>query len=275
LISSPRSTIGRVLAAISRLSVALILLFSPLLLHGQVPPFAIVGDTHVGQSGSAYEQIITLIDREGIHTIVHLGDAIDRPGSAVQWAEFLRITGTGKTLYLIPGNHDVDSQRSLAVYLRLFQKPYYSISEGDTLLVMLNTELPGEQAKITGQQYVWLQDELRRPYRYKFVFLHQPLFSVFLGHGLDKHREERDRLHRLFIRSGVSLVVSGHDHVYDRGLRDGITYVIASGGGGRRYLPAPNGAFLHYVAGRRVDAGYSFVVKDITGETKDRFSIFR
>ena len=39
----------------------------------------------------------------------------------------------------------------------------------------------------------------------------------------------------LFVRYGVDLVVSGHSHVYQRGRRSGVTYVIAGGGGGMTY----------------------------------------
>jgi acid phosphatase type 7 len=260
---------------VARFSIGLVLFFVPLVAFAQFPPFAIVGDTHVGSAGSAYETFIAAIDQQKINVIIHLGDAIDRPGNASQWAEFERITGTGKTLYLIPGNHDVDSTRSLATYLSLFGRSYYSVPEGDTLLVMLNTEIPGEQSQITGEQFEWLDGELRKPFKYKFVFLHEPPFPVFPGHGLDKRRDARDRLHELFVRNGVSLVVSGHDHVYNKSLRDGIIYVIASGGGGKFYLPASSGAFLHYLMGTRTEKGYSFVVKDMEGEVRDRFVIGR
>ena len=198
----------------------------------------------MGYAGSAYEAFIEAIDQQRISVIIHVGDAIDKPGNRAQWAEFQRITGAGKTLYLIPGNHDVNSVRTLATYVALFHRSYYSVAEGDTLLLMLNTELPGEGSKVTGEQYEWLENELKKTCKYKFVFLHEPLFPVFPGHGLDKHSDARDRLHDLFVRSGVSLVVSGHDHLYNKTSRDGITYMIASGGGGKFYLPASNGAFL-------------------------------
>jgi hypothetical protein len=54
---------------------------------------------------------------------------------------------------------------------------------------------------------------------------------------------------------------------------DGVTYVIASGGGGRLYLSAPNGGFLHYVASTRTGGGCTFVVYDMKGSVKDRFVI--
>jgi predicted phosphodiesterase len=256
-------------------AISAILLLLPLCLWAQLQPFAVIGDTHVGSKGSAYQTFIDALDKQGIDVIFHLGDAIDHPGSEAQWAEFQRITGPGKTVYLVPGNHDIDSRRSLAAYLKLFHQPYYSFSEEDTLFLLLNTELPGERGMVTGEQYAWLEGELRRPFRYKFVFLHEPLFPAFAGHGLDKYPETRDRLHDLFVRTGVSLVMAGHDHLYRRDVKEGVTYVIASGGGGRLYFSSLTGGFLHYVIGTKGDKGYSFVVKDMAGEVRDRFAIER
>jgi 3',5'-cyclic AMP phosphodiesterase CpdA len=256
-------------------AVGLALLLCPLFLWAQYPTFAIIADTHVGSSRSVYREFIQAIDDQGIRVIIHVGDAIDRAGRTAQWRQFLEITGQGKTLHLVPGNHDVDSEASLAAFLRLFTKSYYFFAEGDTLFVLLNTELPGEQGRITGTQFDWLESELGRSFKYKFVFLHEPLFPAVAGHGLDRYLEARDRLHELFVRTGVSLVVSGHDHVYRKSVKDGITYVIASGGGGRFYLSPSSGGFLHYVIGARTDGHYSFVVKDMKGEVRDQFSVSR
>jgi 3',5'-cyclic AMP phosphodiesterase CpdA len=263
------------LQALLHLTVVLTVCLSPPLLQAQYSPFAIIGDTHVGTPASAYRAIIDAIDQQGIRVIIHVGDAIDRPGSTAQWGQFLEITGREKTLYLIPGNHDVDSQASLAVYTRLFNRTHYSFSEGDTLFVLLNTEIPDERGMVTGSQFDWLESELQRPFRYKFVFLHEPLFSVIPGHGLDRHLAARDKLHQLFVRQGVALVVAGHDHVYNKSVRDGVIYVIASGGGGRFYLSPASGGFLHYVIGTRTGTSYSFVVKDMKGEARDQFFVGR
>ncbi len=137
----------------------------------------------------------------------------------------------------------------------------------------MNTELPGQRARIVGEQLAWLETELQRPFRYKFVFLHEPLFPAVYLHGLDRHKEARDRLHRLFVQTGVSLVVAGHDHLYDRRVRDGITYVIAGGGGGQLAFFVNNGNFYHYIVATRGNDGYSFTVRDIEGNTRDQFFI--
>ena len=257
------------------LCIALVILFLPLFARAEYAPFAIISDTHIGLNESVYIAFIRAVEEQKIQVIIHTGDAINRPGDSMQWARFLQITGPGKTVHLAPGNHDIDDKESLAVFLTYFSKPYYSFSDGDTLFVLLNTELPGQRSRIVGAQLTWLEAELQRPFRYKFVFLHEPLFPVVSLHGLDRHKAARDRLHRLFVQTGVSLVVAGHDHLYDRKVRDGITYVIAGGGGGQLPFFMHNSDFYHYILATRRDDGYSFTLKDIKGNTRDQFTIDR
>ncbi len=253
----------------------LFLILFPLLLLAEPTRFAVVTDTHVGSSDSVYPAFIRIMEDRKIEVIFHTGDAIDTPGSVRQWKKFLEITGPGKTLYLTPGNHDIHGPRSFAAYLKFFPKPYYSVSDGDTLFVLLNTELPGEESRVTGDQFEWLKGELERPFRYKFVFLHEPLFPLVSGHALDRHKEARDRLHGLLVRKKVDLVVSGHDHLYFRRERDGITYIIGAAAGGNLNHFPKDSDFFRYIVATRKNGGYEFVVKDLGGGTRDEFVVER
>ncbi|MGD0235425.1 MAG: metallophosphoesterase [Syntrophorhabdales bacterium] len=255
------------------LIIALAVFLFPLFVQAEYAPFAIISDTHIGFQESVYAAFIRAVEQQKIEVIIHTGDVINRPGDVMQWARFLQITGPGKTVHVAPGNHDIDDKESLAVFLKYFSKPYDSFVDGDTLFVLLNTELPGQRARIVGEQLAWLEAELQRPFRYKFVFLHEPLFPAVYLHGLDRHKGARDGLHRLFVQTGVSLVVAGHDHLYDRKVRDGITYVIAGGGGGQLAFFVNNGDFYHYIVATRRNDGYSFTVRDIEGNTRDQFSV--
>ena len=78
---------------------------------------------------------------------------------------------------------------------------------------------------------------------------------------------------RLFVENGVSLVVSGHDHLYNRSTKQGITYVIAGGGGGQLSFSSENGNFFHYITATRSNGGYSFTVKDMDGKKRDQFLV--
>ena len=252
---------------------ALLFCLIPVLVRAQYPVFAVVSDSHVGAPHSVYPAFIRAIEEAKIDMIIHTGDAINTPGSTREWASFLEMTGPEKRLYLAPGNHDIQGASSLSVFLKYFPESYYSFSEGDTLFILLNTELPGEESTITGEQLAWLTTELKRPFPYKFIFLHEPLFPVVPLHGLDRHRPERDGLHRLFVQSGVSLVVAGHDHIYERMAKDGITYVIAGATGGALPSFMKNGDSYFYMIVSREKNGYSFQVKDIGGKGVDEFDV--
>jgi 3',5'-cyclic AMP phosphodiesterase CpdA len=255
------------------LFIALFLVFSPFALRAEITSFAIISDTHIGFRESVYAAFIRAVEEQKIEVIIHTGDAINRPGSSKEWTRFFEITGPGKILHLAPGNHDIQGKRSLAEYSKFFPDLYYSFSDGDTLFILLNTELPGEESTISGEQLAWLENELQKPFKYKFVFLHEPPFPVVTLHGLDRHSDARDRLHRLFVENGVSLVVSGHDHLYNRSMKQGVTYVIAGGGGGQLWFFSENGNFFHYITATRSNGGYSFIVKDVDGKKRDQFLV--
>lgn len=257
---------------------ALLLLLCPLLIcAADLTSFAIISDTHVGTEDSFYAAFIRIVDEQRIKVVIHTGDAIHDPGNTEQWKRFLEITGTGKRIHLAPGNHDIRGKESFSVYLRYFKRPYHSFAHGDTLFILLNTEIPGEEGMVKGEQLAWLKAELERHFRYKFVFLHRPLFPLIPLHGLDRHRKARDRLHQLFEQKGVSLVVCGHDHIYNRSMRDSIIYVIAAGSGGQQRFPVfrETGRSFRYIVAARTGKGYTFVVKDIEGDTGDEFTVIR
>ena len=255
------------------LSLLACLLLSPLPCVAENGTFAIVSDSHVGASNSVYPAFIKAMDEEKIDMLIHTGDAIDHPGSQREWSAFLEMTGPARKLYLAPGNHDIRGTKSVSAYLKHFPKLYYSFPDGGTLFVLLNTELPGEESMIGEEQFSWLKGELERPFQSKFVFLHEPLFPVVRNHGLDRHREERDRLHRLFMEMGVRLVVAGHDHIYNRSDRSGITYVIAGATGGALPPLALDGDPFRYMVVTRKDGLYSFVVRDMAGIVRDEFVV--
>ena len=257
--------------------IALFLFLCPLFAQAELTSFAIISDSHTGSEDSVYPAFIRIVEEQDIEVIIHTGDAIHNPGRSSQWKRFLEITGPGKILHLAPGNHDIQDKKSLAVYLKFFPKLYYSFSDGDTLFVMLNTEIPGEKAMIAGEQLTWLKTELERPFQYKFVFLHRPLFPIMSLRGLDRYKTARDELHQLFVQKGVSLVVSGHDHLYNRSMKEGIIYIIAAGSGGQSQFPAftETGYYSRYIVGARTNQGYSFIVRDMEGGTGDEFSVTR
>jgi len=255
----------------------ILFLFSPLFAWGGLDTFAIISDTHVGAPDSIYAEFINIIEKQNIKDIIHSGDAIHNPGRKKEWEKFFEITGKDKKIYIAPGNHDINDSWSMKVFLKYFPNLYYSLSNNDTQFIFLNSEIPEENGKISGGQLEWLKKELAKDFKFKFVFVHRPLFPVFAKHGLDRFKKERDELHRLFEKSNVSLVVSGHDHFYHRSVKDGITYIICAGAGGQERFFALNDTrfYFRYIIARRIKNGYEFVVKDLNGDTGDEFQIIK
>jgi 3',5'-cyclic AMP phosphodiesterase CpdA len=99
---------------------------------------------------------------------------------------------------------------------------------GDVLLVGLDSSRAGDP----GQQ-AWLERTLAdATERWRIVVLHHPPYSAgYQG----SNREAREAFVPVFERHGVQLVVSGHDHDYQRSVPiNGVTYVVTGGAAGTR-----------------------------------------
>jgi 3',5'-cyclic AMP phosphodiesterase CpdA len=87
---------------------------------------------------------------------------------------------------------------------------YYSIELGSWHVISLNSQIKGDAA---AAQLAWLKDDLaRHPTRCTLAYWHVPLYSSG-GHHPD--RRMRDAWQLLY-DAGAELVLSGHDHEYER-----------------------------------------------------------
>ena len=83
---------------------------------------------------------------------------------------------------------------------------------------------------------------------WKIAYFHRPPYSSGSEHGSDL--TVRAAFGPIFERYGVQLVLSGHDHDYERTLpQDGVTYVVSGGGGAFLYSVAKS-SFTAYAAAR-------------------------
>ena len=95
-----------------------------------------------------------------------------------------------------------------------------SLTAGNALIVVLDSEETGMHAKIVGEQYKWLEDQLKNSDRkFTFVFLHRPLYPAKKLHVvacMSRYKNSRDQLQGLFQKYGVDMVFAGHEHLYFR-----------------------------------------------------------
>lgn len=248
--------------------------------------FVVLGDNRAGDPAcdAVYQKLIAAAIEGKPDFIVNTGDQIDKPGNLEHWKRFWELSKNVSMPYFTTvGNHDahVEVAGSEAAYKAQVDLPgneiYYSFAAGNALFVVLDSYIKGEDKRITGEQFRWLESVLASAgQKHKFVFVHHPLFpeqgkGKHYGNSLDRYKEERDRLQGLFKKHNVSAVYTGHEHLYLRKTVDGIPHIIAGGGGAPLYADDQNGGFHHYVLvivdGDKVTAE----VIDLNGKVRDRF----
>lgn len=158
--------------------------------------------------------------------------------------------GAGATqnrFFPAPGNHDWRAP-GLEPYLAYFALPgnerYYEVHHGLVDLFIVDSD-PHEPDGITqnSTQAAWLRDRLqasKAPYR--FVFMHHPPYSS------GPHGSTKD-LQWPYAAWGATVVLAGHDHTYERIVKDGITFLVNGLGGETPYpfkRELVEGSLIHY-----------------------------
>jgi hypothetical protein len=112
-------------------------------------------------------------------------------------------------------------------------------------------------------QVAWLEKELAgSDSEWKICFFHHPLYSSGDTHGSDT--KLRDVLEPLFLKYGVDLVLTGHEHFYERiKPQHGINYIIA---GSAAKVRRGNIGGTDLTA-KGFDQGYAFLLMEIAGDT--------
>lgn len=130
--------------------------------------------------------------------------------------------------YASLGNHDIPAE-SLYKPFNMGGHRYYAYSKGAVRFFVLDSNY------MDPPQLEWLEKELRDTTSpWKIAYFHHPLYSDGRFHGPDT--DLRARLEPLFRRYGVNIVLSGHEHVYERiKPQHGIYYFILGNAGELRY----------------------------------------
>jgi len=159
--------------------------------------------------------VATHLERDPRAAVLLLGDNVYQRGSASEyancyhptWGRFKERTfpSPGNREYATPGAHGYFDYFGPAA-----GPGYYSVQLGAWRVLSLNSNLSGaEQAT----QLAWLAAELNRhPSRCTLAYWHHPLYSSGM-HGSYSHMRAA---WQLLQRAGAEMVLSGHDHTYER-----------------------------------------------------------
>jgi len=124
------------------------------------------------------------------------------------------------------GNHDAREQRYYEPF-NMKGQLYYSFKAPaqNVRFFALESTYP------VPEQIIWFEKELKSSTEdWKIVYFHHPLYSSAGRHGSDL--QLRDKLEPLLVQYNVSVVFTGHDHVYERvkPQKDVTYFVVGSGG---------------------------------------------
>jgi 3',5'-cyclic AMP phosphodiesterase CpdA len=135
------------------------------------------------------------------------------------------LLGAGVKFYAAIGNHDDPKADVRYPPFNMNGARYYTYTKGPVRFVVADTNF------LDAVQLTWLENTLQgSTEHWKIVYFHHPLYSNGNRHG--SSIELRVRLEPLLVKYGVDVVMSGHDHMYERiKPQKGITYFVIGSSG--------------------------------------------
>jgi predicted phosphodiesterase len=234
--------------------------------------FMVMGDTGTADPGQ-YEtarEMATMRQQFPFEFVIMVGDNIYGSDSAADYKKkfedpYKPLLDAGVKFYAALGNHDNPNQASYNLFNMGGQR-YYTfraspggvgkLTHGGVRFFALDSNY------LRKEQLDWLEKELSSSGSdWKICFFHHPLYSSGKTHG--SALESRATLEPIFVKNGVNVVLTGHDHIYERvKLEQGIQhFVIGSGGSLRR------GDLSHTdLTVKGYDQDYVFMLAEIAGD---------
>ena len=247
--------------------------------------FVVYGDCRSNPGDHA--SVVRAIEATPSDFLLQTGDLVDRGERDASWRAFFSIEADllrDRSLFVAIGNHDLDGMVLPArdVYLRYFgasddaaARPYFTFRWANARFFMLDA-----MDRWDGSQTHWLREQLEASGReqdvlHRIVVTHHGPFSSG-PHGANE-RFVNAGLVELLRRHQVSLVLAGHDHLYERGEVDGLKYVVTGGAGAPLYkvrerVPGSEVALssLHFVQVQVDGPRVTLTARSPSGEVLDR-----
>ncbi len=189
--------------------------------------FAVIGDSGTGdrEQYDIAEEMAKYHEKVNVDFVIMLGDNIYGGHDAGDMRKKFEIPykpllDAGVKFYASLGNHDDPNTERLYKPFNLDGNRYYDFKKGDVQFFVLDSNY------MDPAQLSWLQKGLQdSKAKWKIAYFHHPMFNDGRAHGPDL--DLRGRLAPLFREYGMNVVMSGHEHTYERlKPQDGIYYFI-------------------------------------------------
>jgi Calcineurin-like phosphoesterase len=234
--------------------------------------FLVMGDTGRGDAGQ-YETARMMATVHGMFPftfVVMVGDNMygaDTPSDYVKKFEtpYKPLLDKGVKFYAALGNHDNPNQRFYKQFSMNGERFYTFRGSGGGLAKLTEGGVRFfaiDSNYLDKSQLDWLSKELAASGSdWKICFFHHPLYSSGKTHG--SALETRAVLEPIFLKDNVSVVLAGHDHIYERiKPQKGILhFVVGSGGSLRR-----GDLRKTDLTANGFDQDYAFMIVEIDGD---------
>lgn len=226
--------------------------------------FAVIGDTGTGDSNQMRVARVLTEWRARVpyDFVIMLGDNLygsDKPSSYNKAFEvpYKTLLDSGVKFYAALGNHDNPNQRLYKPFNMNGEKYYSFRPKGGVRFFALDSNY------VDDKQLDWLNGELAASGSdWKIAFFHHPLYSSGETHG--SADLQRERLEPVFVKHGVNVVFSGHEHFYERiKPQKGIAYFTL---GNSAKLRRGDLSVTNLTA-KGWGTGYGFMLAEIDGDT--------
>jgi predicted phosphodiesterase len=227
--------------------------------------FAVIGDAGTGGDSQkkVADQLARVYKSYAFEFALMLGDNLYGDEDPADYRRKFEIPykpllDAGVKFYAALGNHDDPSQRFYKGF-NMNGERYYSFKgpkAGVRFFALDSNYMSKEQLDWLGKELVASGSD------WKIVFFHHPIYSSGERHG--SNEVLREQVEPLFIKHGVDVVFTGHEHFYERlKPQHGITYIIS---GSAAKLRRGNISESSSMTAKGYDQGYTFMILEISGD---------
>jgi hypothetical protein len=269
--------------------------------------FLVYGDNR--SDDAAHAAVVRAMVSAASSFLVNTGDMVENGGSSTQWQTFFDIEAPltrERPIFAVVGNHELVDNAG-AEYVRYFGPaelpkvavapapaitgmPLHDAGTAPLSLDQLSGTFRWSNARFflvngmvsyaSGPTRAWLdkvlaESDAEAGLVWRIVVVHHGLHSSG-PHGGNKLLQDANVAQALRAHN-VDLVISGHDHIYERGFADGLSYLVSGGGGAPVYrVKKAEPTSRHYESVRHfVEASVSNVAIQFAATRPDGSTIER
>lgn len=205
--------------------------------------FVVWGDSQF-ENPEVFERFVEWTELLQPSFVLQVGDLIhgytyDEGAVRVQWERYFeQVEPLSAPIYPSTGNHDVTTAEIAPVFKEVWglDDYHYSFTKYNSLFLALDTCEDQEFNTLSERQVDWVKEELRKheDVEHIFLYFHHPIYFKE-DHEGSVSPFDWDSFHEYLLDYPVTAIFSGHSHVYDYQVRDGIHYFCLNTSGRLTY----------------------------------------